>query len=46
MQHHLRSSINFVMHKIKPGILTAGTVKVILKEQLKGLLQGTMHFHV
>ena len=26
-QHHLRSSINFAMHKIKPGTLTAGTVK-------------------
>ena len=26
-QHHLRSSINFAMHKIKPGKLTAGTVK-------------------
>ena len=25
--HHLRSSINFAMHKIKPGTLTAGTVK-------------------
>ena len=26
-QHLLRLSINFVMHKIKPGTLTAGTVK-------------------
>ena len=26
-QNHLRSSINFAMHKIKPGTLTAGTVK-------------------
>ena len=26
-QHHLSSSINFAMHKIKPGTLTAGTVK-------------------
>ena len=26
-QHHLRSSINFAMHKIKPGKLTEGTVK-------------------
>ena len=25
--HHLRSSINLAMHKIKPGTLTAGTVK-------------------
>ena len=26
-QHHLRSSINFDMHKTKPGALTAETVK-------------------
>ena len=26
-QHHLRSSINFAMHKIKPGTLTTGTFK-------------------
>ena len=26
-QHHLRSSINFAMHKIKSGTLTARTVK-------------------
>ena len=26
-QHHLRSLINFAMHKIKPGTVTAGTVK-------------------
>ena len=26
-QHHLRSSINFAMHKIKPGTFTAGLVK-------------------
>ena len=26
-QYHLRSSINFTMHKTKPGALTAGTVK-------------------
>ena len=30
-QHHLRSSINFAMHKIKPGTLTAGTVKINFK---------------
>ena len=29
VQYHLRSSINFAMHKnnIKPGIITAGTIK-------------------
>ena len=26
-QYHLRSSINFAMHKSKPGTFTAGTVK-------------------
>ena len=26
-RHHLRSSINFTIHKIKPGTLTTGTVK-------------------
>ena len=26
-QHQLRSSINFVFHKTKPGTLAAGTVK-------------------
>ena len=26
-QHHLRSSINIAMYKLKPGTLTAGTVK-------------------
>ena len=26
-QHHLRSSINFAMHKIKPDTLTGGIVK-------------------
>ena len=34
-QDHLRSSINFTMHKIKPGTLIAGTVKISLKQQLK-----------
>ena len=26
-KHHIKSLINFVMHKIKPAILTTGTVK-------------------
>ena len=34
------------MHKIKPGTLTAGTVEMILREQLKGLLQVIMHFYL
>ena len=30
-QHYLRSSINFAMHKIKPGTLTARTIKSYFK---------------
>ena len=37
-QHHLCSSINFAMHKIKPGTLTAGMVKNIFKATIKRLL--------
>ena len=34
-QYHLRSSINFAMHKIKPGTLTAGPVK----SNFKGMVE-------
>ena len=34
-QHHLRSSIRFAMHKIKPSTLTAGTVKSNFKETIE-----------
>ena len=34
-QHHLRSSINFAMHKIKPGTLTAGTVNSNFKRAIE-----------
>ena len=34
-QHHLRSSINFAMHKIKPGTLKAGTVKSNFKRTIE-----------
>ena len=34
-QYHLRSSINFAMHKIKPGTLTAGTVKNNFKRTIE-----------
>ena len=34
-QHHLCSSINFAMHKIKPGTLTAGGVKNNFKGTIK-----------
>ena len=30
-QHNLRSSVNFAIHNIKPGTLTAGTVKINFK---------------
>ena len=33
------------MHKIKSGEVTAGAVKIILKEKLEGLLQVTIHFY-
>ena len=41
-QHHFRSSINFAMqvHSQQEWL------KVILKEQLKDLLQVLMHFHL
>ena len=34
-QHHLRLSINFAMHKIKAGTLTAGTIK----KNFKGIIE-------
>ena len=34
-QHHLRSTINFAMHKIKPGTLTAGPVKSNFRETVE-----------
>ena len=34
-QHHLCSSIKFAMHKIKPGTLTAGTVKSNFKRTIE-----------
>ena len=34
------------MHKIKPDTITERTFKNILKEQMKGLLQVIMHFHL
>ena len=39
-QHHLRSSINFAMHKIKPGTLTAGTVKSNFKRAIERFVAG------
>ena len=34
-QHHLRLSINFAIRKIKPGTLTARTVKSNFKEAIE-----------
>ena len=34
-QHHLCPSINFAMHKIKPGTLTAGIFKNNFKEKIE-----------
>ena len=35
VQQHLHSSINFALHKIKPGTLTAGAVKNNLKVKIE-----------
>ena len=43
-QHHLCSSINFAMHKIKPVTLTAEIVKNKFKGTIERL-QVIMHFH-
>ena len=37
-QHHLHSSINFDIQKIKPGTLTARRVKNNVKEMVKRLV--------
>ena len=41
-QHHLRSSINFAMHKIKPSALTAGTTMkcVLTHQKIKLMISG------
>ena len=43
-QHYLRSLISFVMYKIKPATLTAGTVKSNFKSGIEKLLQGQCIF--
>ena len=42
----MNSSIYVHMHKINSDTLTAGIVKITLKEQLQGLFQVIMHFHL
>ena len=42
----IRSSINFVMHKIKSVTLTAGLVKNNFKGTIEKFLQVAMHFHL
>ena len=43
----LHSSINFAMHKIKPGKITAGTIKHNFKGTIESFfLQVTMHSHL
>ena len=44
-QHHLRySSINFALHKIKPGTLTAGTVKSNFKGAIERFVASDIAF--
>ena len=43
-QHHLSSSINFAMHKIKSGTLKAGTVKNNLKGTFERLVASDNAF--
>ena len=43
-QYHLRSSINFAMHKIKPGTLTAGTVKNNFKGTIERFVASKIVF--
>ena len=42
--HHLRSSVNFTIHKFKPDKLKAGTVKSNLKGTTKRSV--AMHLHL
>ena len=43
-QHHLHSSIDFAMHKIKPGTLKTGSVKSNFKVTIKGFCKGQCVF--
>ena len=42
-QYHLRLSINFAMHKIKPGTFTAGTVKSNFKASIERFVARDKH---
>ena len=43
-QHHLRSSINFAMHKIKLGKVTTGTVKSNFQRTIERLFTSDNAF--
>ena len=43
-QDHLRLSINFAIHKIKPVTLKQEQLKIISRETLKSLLQVIIYF--
>ena len=45
-QHHLSSSINSAMHKIKPGTLTAGTGKNNFKGTIEKFVASGNAFHL
>ena len=45
-QQHLRSSINFAMHKIKPGTLTAKTVKNKFKATIQRFVASDNAFSI
>ena len=45
-QHHLPLPKNIAMQNLKQVHSQHERLKVILKEQFKVLLQGTMHFHL
>ena len=43
-QYHLRSSTNFAVHKIEPGTLTAGTVKINFKRTIERFIASENAF--
>ena len=43
-QHHFRSSINFIMYKVKPGTLAAGTIESNFKGTVKRFVARNITF--